>query len=256
MDSARGNFLKSLSLFFPNLSTDQKLIKEFFKEYFSFIFSGLILLGLVVLYFTHMPFQDFIRESWNILWSEDEEMIKKYFKSFGIWGPIVIIIFIVLQMFLLVFPSWLPIIIAVLGYGFWLGILINLIGVALASTLGYYIGKKLQGLIFNGFISKEKYDKMDFWITNYAFGTVILFRISPLFSNDGISFLAGIFGMAYKRYMAATFTGIVPLSFAVAYFSQDTDRIEQGLYWIGGVGAVLYGFYIYIDYAKRKKNKE
>ncbi len=55
--------------------------------------------------------------------------------------------------------------------------------------------------------------------------------------------------------MMATYAGMVPLSFAVAYFSQDIDRLENGLYWIGGVGAVLYGLYIYMDQKKREKNE-
>ena len=229
--------------------------KSFFKKYFSFILSAVVILGLVILYFTYPPFQEALKEAWYVLTSEDEQRINDYIQKFGIWGPVAIILFIILQMFLIVFPSYIPIIVAVLAYGFWWGILISLIGVGLASTIGFFIGKKLKGVVFNGFISEKRYDQLEFWITNYGFVTVILFRISPLFSNDGISFLAGIFGMKFKRYMAATFTGMVPLSFAVAYFAQDVDRLENGLYWIGGVGLVLYVLYIYFDYKKRKKKQ-
>lgn len=226
--------------------------KSFFQKYLSFLLSGLVVLGLGVLYFSHPPFQEFLKEMWRILWSEDHEMIEAYFTEFGILGPLAIIVFIVLQMFLLVFPSWLPIIVAVLAYGFWTGILINLIGVGIASTIGYFIGKKLKSTFFGG-MSKKRSDKMKFWISNYSFGTVVLFRVSPFFSNDGISFIAGIFEMKYKKFMAATFTGMLPLSVAVAYFSQKIDRLENGLYWIGGAGALLYAGYIYFDHKKRKE---
>lgn len=226
--------------------------KSFFQKYLSFILSGSILLALVILYFTYPPFQDSVQEAWNVLLSEDEERIRKYVGKYGIWGPIAIIIFIILQMFLIIFPSWLPIIVGVLAYGFWLGILISLTGVGIASTIGYFIGKRFK----NVFVSNKKYDKMKYWINNYSFGTVILFRISPFFSNDGISFIAGIFRMEYKKFMMATYAGMIPLSFAVAYFSQSLDRLEKGLYWIGGIGAVLYGVYIYMDYKKRKKDEK
>lgn len=223
------------------------------QKYAAFIISGVLLLGLILTYFTYEPFHEFLQDTWQILRSEDKERVHEYFKNFGLWGPLAIIVFIILQMFLLVFPSWLPIIIAVLAYGFWGGILINLIGIGIASSLGYFIGDKLEDTFFNNFMSNKKFEKMQFWISNYAFGTVVLFRVSPFFSNDGISFIAGIFGMDFKKYLAATFTGVLPLSIAVAYFSEDFEKLEQGLYWIGGVGAVLYGFYIYIDYKKRKK---
>lgn len=226
-------------------------MSKFLKKYFSFILSGTIILFLVILYFTHSPFQQSVKEAWDVLLSEDRDRIKEYVQQFGVLGPLAIILFIILQMFLIIFPSWLPIIVGVLAYGFWWGILINLIGVGIASTIGYFIGKK-----FKGIIGKEKREKWKYWIDNYGFGTVILFRISPFFSNDAISFIAGIFRMEYKKFMMATYAGMIPLSFAVAYFSQDLERLEDGLYWIGGVGAVLYGIYIYMDHKKRKKHEQ
>lgn len=185
--------------------------------------------------------------------SEDHQRIQEYFRDFGFWGPATIIVFIILQMFLLIFPSWLPIIVAVLAYGFWAGVLVNLVGIGIASTIGYYIGNKIESGLLNNFMSKKKENKMKFWISHYGFGTVVLFRISPFFSNDSISFIAGIFRMRYKKFMLATYAGMVPLSLAVGYFSKDFERMEQGLYWIGGIGFVLYAGYVYLDYKKRKK---
>ncbi|MFD2516738.1 TVP38/TMEM64 family protein [Salinimicrobium flavum] len=224
------------------------MAKSFFGQYLSFILSGILILGLVALYFYDPRFREGAIEAWRVLLSEDREIIGNYVDQFGIWGPVPIILFVVLQMFLIVFPSWLPIIVSVLAYGFWWGILINLIGVGVASTIGYHIGKKLKGV----FLGKKKFEKMDFRVSNYAFGTIILFRISPFFSNDAISFIAGIFKMSFKKFILATYTGMILLSIAVAYFSKDLDRLENGLYWVGGLGAVLYIFYIYMDYKKRK----
>ena len=226
--------------------------KSFLKKYASFIISFSIIATLVILYFTYQPFQKSIQEAWNVFLSEDQQRIQEYVERFGVWGPLAIIVFIILQMFLIVFPSWLPIIVGVLAYGFWWGVLINLIGVGIASTIGYFIGKRFQNI----FVSEEKYEKMKFWIDNYAFGTVVLFRVSPFFSNDAISFIAGIFRMNFKKFILATYAGMIPLSLAVGYFSTDIDKLENGLYWIGGIGAILYGIYIYIDHKRKKKNAE
>jgi uncharacterized membrane protein YdjX (TVP38/TMEM64 family) len=224
--------------------------KSFLKKYSSFLISLGIISFLVILYFTHQPFQESVKEAWNVLLSEDQERIKNYVQQFGILGPLAIIVFIILQMFLIIFPSWLPIIVGVLAYGFWWGVLINLVGVGIASTLGYFIGKRFKNL----FISEKKYKKMEFWIENYSFITVVLFRVSPFFSNDAISFIAGIFRMSYKRFILATYAGMIPLSLVVGYFSTDIDKLENGLYWIGGVGAIIYAIYIYIDHKRKKKN--
>ena len=229
------------------------MAKSFFKKYFTFILSGTIILGLVIMYFTNPEFKSSIDEAWAVFTSEDQDRINKYVQKFGIWGPLAIIAFTVLQMFLIIFPSWILIIVAVMAYGFWWGILISLTGVAVASTIGFFVGKRLKGVIIGTLLSEKNYDKTEYWIRNYAFGTVILFRVSPFFSNDGISFLAGIFRMSFKKYMLATFSGMIPLALAVGYFSADIDRLENGLYWIGGVGTLLYAVYIYLDHKKRKK---
>jgi uncharacterized membrane protein YdjX (TVP38/TMEM64 family) len=225
----------------------------FSSKYFSFYASGLVILALVLAYFGIGEFQDFVDDTWRVLMNGDKERTREYFKQFGVWGPLAIIVFITLQMFLIVFPSWLPIIVAVMAYGFWLGVLISLVGVTVASSIGYYIGLKLKGAVLKRFMGEKNLKKMEFWISNYAFGSVVLFRISPFLSNDAISFLAGMFEMGYKKFMTATLAGMIPLSLAVGYFSEDTEKLKDGLYWIGGAGLVAYAVYIYIDQKKRKR---
>jgi len=185
--------------------------------------------------------------------SEDRDRTREYFKQFGIWGPLAIIAFIVIQMFLIIFPTILPIIIAVMAYGFWWGILISLIGIVIASSIGYYIGLNLKRRFINKILGEKNLEKMMFWITNYSFGIVILFRISPFLSTDAISFIAGMLKMDYKKYMLATLTGMIPLAIAIGYFSEDISTLEDGLFWIGGVGFILYAAYVFLDYRRKHK---
>ncbi len=188
--------------------------------------------------------------------SEDKDRTREYFKQFGIWGPLAIIVFIILQMFLIFFPSFLPIIIAVMAYGFWLGILISLIGISIASTIGYYIGLNIKGALINRWLGEKTLEQMNFWIRNYSFGVVVLFRISPFLSNDAISFIAGMLKMKYKKFIAATLAGMIPLSFAIGYFAEDISTLEDGMYWIGGAGLVIYAMYVYIDFKRKKKQEQ
>lgn len=226
---------------------------SFSSKYFSFYASGLVIIAILLAYYGIAEFRDFVDDTLRILLNGDKERTREYFKDFGVWGPLAIICFIILQMFLIIFPSWLPIIIAVMAYGFWLGVLISLTGVILASTIGYFIGVKLKSAFLKKFIGEQNLEKMHFWISNYAFGSVVLFRISPFLSNDAISFLAGIFEMGYRKFMMATLAGMIPLTLAVAYFSEDTEKLEDGLYWVGGAGLVAYAIYIFIDQKKRKR---
>ena len=232
------------------------LKKIILSKYFSFYLSGTFILILVAIYFIHLPFQLFIDQTFDVIISEDKDRTREYFKQFGIWGPLAIIVFIVAQMFLIVFPTILTVIIAVMAYGFWLGILISLIGIVIASTIGYFIGVNLKRAFINKLLGEKNLEKMVFWISNYSFGIVVLFRISPFLSTDAISFIAGMLRMDYKKYMLATLTGMIPLSMAIGYFAEDISTLEDGLFWIGGVGFILYAVYIFIDYRRKKRIKE
>ncbi len=226
--------------------------KIFSAKYISFYLSVIILLVLVLLYFNDNSFQAFIDKTFTIMMSKDEEKTRNYFQQFGIWGPLFIIFFTIFQMFLLFFPSWIPIIISVLAYGFWWGVLLSLTAIFIASTIGYFIGRKIKGAFFEKVLGEDKVEKMRFWIDNYAFGSVVLFRVSPFLSNDSISFIAGMFQMGYKKFMAATMAGMIPVSIAIGYFSEDISTLEEGMYWVGGIGTLAYAVYIFIDYRKRK----
>lgn len=219
----------------------------------SYILTATIILGLIIAYFTYPPFGDFIDKTWDILLSKDEERIRDYFKGFGFWGPVAIVVLMILQIFLVVFPSWLPMVVAVLAYGFIGGVFISVAGVFLASSLGYAIGRLLGEGNLAKVLGEKKNKKVNNMVKEYGFWAVALFRVSPFLSNDAISIIAGMLTMGYRRFILATLTGIIPLAIAIGYFAEDPETLKNGLYWIGGAGLVLYGLYIYVDRRKQKK---
>jgi uncharacterized membrane protein YdjX (TVP38/TMEM64 family) len=216
--------------------------------------TGLFIILVVLGYFFIPAFGSFVRDSWQVLTQADQEHINQYLKDFGVWGPLVLILLFTIQMFLIVVPSWLPIIAAVIIYGFWQGILISLTGIILASSLGFYIGINLGGTVLDKLIDEKKLAKLDYWITNYGFWSIVLFRISPFLSNDAISFAAGMLKFGYRKFISATLIGITPLIIAIAYFAKDTETLKIGMYYIGGAGLLLYGIFVYIDHSKRMRN--
>ncbi|WP_159039920.1 TVP38/TMEM64 family protein [Christiangramia fulva] len=226
------------------------------SEKFSYILTGSCIAALVICYFAIPSFHDFINQTWNILWSQDEIKIRDYFKGFGFWGPFAIIIIMILQIFLVVFPSWLPMIVAVLAYGFWGGALISVAGVFCASTIAFWIGKFLGEDRLQKMLGSSKNKQISYWVSNYGFWTIAIFRISPFLSNDGISIIAGMLGMKYRKFIFATLCGITPLAFAIAYFGRETEKLKNGLYWIGGAGILIYAAYVYIDHRNKKKRKK
>ena len=213
--------------------------------------SGLLVVGLIAAYFLIPAFQSGVQEAYAVIASGDQRRITAYVRQFGFWGPLVVILIMVVQMFLIVVPSWLLMIIAVLAYGAWWGGLLSVVAVAVASSVGYVIGKGLSEASLSKLIGRRSEQKLERTVNDYGSGAVVLFRLAPFLSNDAISFVAGMLRMGYLRFMLATLAGIIPLTVLIAFFSQDIDRLKSILMWVGGVGLAGYLGYLAYNYFTR-----
>lgn len=223
------------------------------KSKWPIIISGIVLSAIVLSFFLVPGVNNFIKEAYTTLTSEDETKISNWVDSLGIWGPLFIITAMSLQMFLLVIPSPLLIIISVLAYGPIWGSAISIAAVALASTIGFFIGKYVGQIFISKMIGKKKEKKLSLYVNRYGIWAIIITRITPVLSNDAISFISGILRMNYFKFIGATITGITPLVMLIAWFGENNDRLKNGLIWISVVSIVVLIIYIIID---RRKNPD
>jgi uncharacterized membrane protein YdjX (TVP38/TMEM64 family) len=222
-------------------------MREHLIRYASYIFTGLILVGLGVGYAASPEFRMQLHEGWNLMLQGDQETMTAYFHDLGFWGPVFIILFMFLQIFAVVFPSWLLMVVAVLGYGPVWGTVISVAGITVAAVAAYWIGRGLGEKVLSNLLGDKTERKMDKFLNNYGTGAVALFRLSPFLSNDGISLVAGMLKMRFWNFLLGTLAGITPLAIALALFSGSPDKLKNGLVWIGGGGIVLYAIYIWLD---------
>ncbi|SDX48992.1 TVP38/TMEM64 family protein [Aequorivita viscosa] len=216
--------------------------------------SILLVVILTICYFTIPSVNNFLTEAWNVLTSDDEARIKNWVEDFGWLGPIVIVLAMVAQMFLLVIPTILLMIVAILAYGPIWGSIIVLIAVYIASSVGYFIGKYLGAGFITQLLGEKTLEKVSSFLEDYGFWAVTITRINPFLSNDAISFVAGILKMSYWKFIAATLVGISPLTFLIAIMGSNTDSLKSGLLW-GSLGSfILFGIYIWLD--KKRKNSD
>ena len=217
------------------------------------ILSALVILTLVGSYFVFPSFQAGVDEAFEVLTSEDKARIEEWVSHFGIWGPLVIIVAFVLQMFLFIIPNILLIIICILSYGPVWGGLLAWFGIVLASTVGYFIGNKLSRVTVQKLVSAKTEKKLQDFIKTYGMKAIIALRLSS-FSNDGLSLVAGLLNMSYRRFIIATIIGITPLISAFAIFGGN-GNIQKFLPWVGGFMVVCLITYIIVDKRKSRKNK-
>lgn len=216
--------------------------------------SASIIILLIVSYFLIPGVQDFLNEAWDVLTSDNNERINNWVDNFGWLGPIVLILAMTLQMFLIVIPSIALMVVSVLAFGPVWGGLIILISVFIASSIGYFIGRYFGPVIIEKLIGHKTENKIGKFIEDYGFWAVIVTRINPFLSNDAISLVGGILKMGYLKFIGATLFGITPLIIFIAIIGESTDQLKTGLLWGSLVSLGLFGLYVYWD--KRRRNKK
>lgn len=216
--------------------------------------SLLLVAILVICYFAVPPVNDFFNEAWSVLTSDDEARVKKWVEDFGWFGPVVIVVAMIVQMFLLVIPTILLMIVSTLAYGPFWGSIINFTAVIIASSVGYAIGKYLGLSFIERLLGEKTTKKITTFIQEYGFWAVVITRINPFLSNDAISFVAGILKMNYWKFISATAVGITPLILLIAITGQNTDSLKTGLLYGSIASLIIFGGYIWWD--KKRKSKQ
>ncbi|TVZ16084.1 TVP38/TMEM64 family protein [Maribacter sp. MAR_2009_72] len=212
-----------------------------------------LLVAIIAAYFLVPSVQEFLDEAWRVLTSDDEEQIKNWVAGFGWFGPIVLVLAMIVQMFLLVIPSILLMVVSILAYGPIWGSVIIFASVFAASSVGYFIGNYFGDSIVTKIIGKKSEDKVESFLEDYGFWAVIITRFNPFLSNDAISFVGGLLHMGYWKFIGATMVGIAPLTLFIAIFGKSTDDLKMGLLWGSLISLLAFGGYVWYD--KRHKNK-
>lgn len=214
--------------------------------------SLVIIAALVLGYFFIPQVQEFLNTGWNVLTSGNESRTKEWVSQFGWFGPVVIVITMVLQMFLIVIPTPLLMVVTVLAYGPFIGAAILFAAVFAASSIGYFIGRYFGPVIVEKIIGHKSEKKISDFIEDYGFWTVIVVRLSPFLSNDAISFVGGVLKMGYWKFIGATMIGISPLIIFIAYLGGNYDRLKTGLIWASVISIVLFIAFVWWDKKVRK----
>lgn len=221
------------------------------------LYISLSIVAAILLSYYFIPqVQDFLDEAWLTLSSGDEQRIEDWVSRFGWIGPLIIVLAMVLQMFLLIIPTIALMVVSILAYGPIWGSLIIFVAVYCASTVGYLIGAYLGPVIVEKLLGVKTERKIGDFIEDYGFWAVIITRLNPLLSNDAISFVAGVLRMGYWRFIGATIVGIAPLTIFLAIIGRSNDTLINGLVWGSIVSLVLFILYVWWDKKWRKQKRQ
>jgi len=217
------------------------------------LYVSLIIVALIILaYFLVPSAQNFMDEAWSVLTSGNNQKIQQWFKGFGWIAPILLILAMVAQMFLIVIPTIALMVVSILAYGPIWGSIIVFIAVFTASSVGYSIGRYFGPGLVEKIIGQKSENKVADFLEDYGFWAIFITRLNPFLSNDAISFVGGILKMSYRKFITATLAGIAPLTIFIAVLGKSTQGLKTGLLWGSIISLLLFGGFIYWDKKIRK----
>jgi len=179
---------------------------------------------------------------------------KEKINAFGIWGPVIYIIFYVLRP-LVLFPA--AILSASAGVIWGLKGLIYLLIAANISAIAefliarYFAREAVEKLI------KGKISHIDKAIERRGFVTVLLIRLIPNVAWDIQNLGLGLTKVKFRDYFLATLIGIIPGSFALVYFGSSFISVitNPKHFWKIIVAFIIFGVVYYLQqFLKRKQN--
>lgn len=223
-----------------------------FERHLSWVIPAALAVVLATAYLAIPSFRTFVHDMLDVMSTGDLERIRSWLRGFGPWSLVVIVFILTVQPLLVVVPSALMMVVAVLAYGPWWGGLLAWGGSILAAVVGYAFGWALNPVTVDRLIGREVERRIERHVKRYGFWAVALFRVSPVLSTDAISIVAGLLEMHFWRYLAATALGFLPLAAGIAILGGDLVHMERTLVWVSvaSIGALL--LYVAIDRWRRR----
>ncbi len=138
-------------------------------------------------------------------------------------------------------------------FGFWLGLLLTIIGSNLGCHLSYWIAKYLGEDAVKKMIKSESFiENAKSQIEKNGFLFMMYARLIPLFPFAAVNYLSGIIGVRYRDYTIATFFGMLPGSFVYVYLSFSISDVSENPLGIIVSVAVLLAFTVIVTVVKKR----
>ena len=167
------------------------------------LFFKLILFVLAM--FTLWVSRDSISALW--LWISDRGTVTASMERAGLWGPLVLFILFVLQVFLAFIPGQALMVACGYLYGFWGGFLLSWLSLVVGGEIAFLLARRYGRAFAEKWISRNVLARWDKSSAGQGFGFFTLSLVMPLVPNDAMCYVAGLGKISHRRFSLANLSG-------------------------------------------------
>lgn len=199
------------------------------------VLGAALLTGLAVLYWILM-------ETGALSTLTNEQALREWVGQLGFWGPLAIIVMMIIAIVMSPIPSGPIAMVAGATYGSVWGTAYVVIGAEAGALLAFCIARLLGYEVIHRW---SRIRPMLDWLGKERSQTGLMLvvfasRLVPFISFDAVSYAAGLTPLAFWRFLIATLAGVIPTAYLIVMFGEvmitaDSRGLTVALILISGV---------------------
>jgi uncharacterized membrane protein YdjX (TVP38/TMEM64 family) len=140
-------------------------------------------------------------------WFGDREAVTASMNQLGFWGPFVLVILFVLQVFLAFIPGQALMVACGYLYGFWGGFLISWLSLVVGGEIAFVLARGHGRTFAEKWISPAILAHWDRTADGQGIIFYSLALVMPLVPNDAMCYVAGLSRITHRRFSTANLLG-------------------------------------------------
>ena len=151
------------------------------------------LIGIFLLILTLITMFELREDLLKVMsWFGSLEAITTSMKHAGIWGPVVLFILFVLQVFLAFIPGQALMIACGYLYGFWGGFLLSWLSLVVGGEIAYFLARRYGRPFAEKWIAPSVLERWNSAAAGQGIAFFALSLVMPLVPNDAMCYVAGL----------------------------------------------------------------
>ena len=201
------------------------------KKIFTPIF---VITALVLFWFFRQPVLA------SLAWISDREAVMATMQQLGIWGPLVLFVLLVLQVFLAFIPGQALMVTCAYLYGFWGGMFLSWFSLVVGGEAAFMLARRFGRPFAERWISPEILAKWDKTAAGEGVGFYAMALVLPIFPNDAMCYVGGLAKITSRRFLLANMLGRGIACLLASLVGAFGSQIPMWG-WIVGISIALVG---------------
>ncbi|HSK88352.1 MAG TPA: VTT domain-containing protein [Anaerolineales bacterium] len=140
-------------------------------------------------------------------WFSDQEAVTTSIDRLGVWGPVLLFLLFVLQVFFAFIPGQALMIACGFLYGFTGGFLLSWLSLVAGGEMAFMLARRYGRLFAEKWISPEVLSLWDQTAQGQGIGFFALSLVMPLVPNDAMCYVAGLGKISHRHFSVANLLG-------------------------------------------------